>query len=456
MDTLTAGVPPTTNPRTAPDGAARGAIPDLGPGWIMLRNCALGGGGPRVSLALLHPGVGIALVDSVPKQTDAVTRLLRALDARRFPAIFGSYPPIVRVVLPSDRSSELGHVLAEAFGAQPPLAQAGGDAWIGTARAAIEAELPVAAPELLRRPRQHRAFPWRAAVLAAVVGGCAAAALALVFALPGHDGPRDASRRPAFLASAAAPGVVASDSSPEAAPVGDEFTALDVAAALTSAEPGAGARTASGSPMPWSAPTATTATDERRPEPVPLAPATASVHQPQPAPPVTAATQGTPEAAPEPQTPASVAGTTLATGPEQAGGAPAATSTTSEDVPELTPPAPVMAETPAAPVAGSDPAPEFAPPQFTPPATAAFPNAADAVAEPRPLPKRAAPPPPDAPARTAAAQAPATVGRRAPLPVAEAGGAGGRCREILVRATMGGALSDGDKEFLRRGCQPPG
>ena len=31
----------------------------------MLRNCALGGDGPRIDLALLHPRVGVAFVDFV-------------------------------------------------------------------------------------------------------------------------------------------------------------------------------------------------------------------------------------------------------------------------------------------------------------------------------------------------------------------------------------------------------
>jgi hypothetical protein len=196
MDTLTAGVPPDSTRRAAFDGAMVGAVPELGPGWVALRNCALGGGGPRVGLVLLHPSVGVALVDVVPKATDAAARLRRALDARRFPAIFGGYPPVARVVLPAERFPDLGRILDAEFEAQPPLALAGGDGWVRTARAALESELPVAAPERLRTKRPRR-FRWRPVVLA---GGASAAALVFgvgaALARPRRPGSlRDGGRR---------------------------------------------------------------------------------------------------------------------------------------------------------------------------------------------------------------------------------------------------------------------
>ena len=179
MNASTSGVP-TAGLRAALDGAACGPRPDLDAGWVVLRNCALGGDGPRIGLVLLHAGIGVALVDFAPSSTDAVGRLRRALDARRFPAIFGGYPPVVRVVLPADRLRDLGRVLAAEFRWQPPLALAGGDAWVRTARAAIEADLPVADPEraLLAARRRHGAVRWRAAALAVVAGGAVGALMA--------------------------------------------------------------------------------------------------------------------------------------------------------------------------------------------------------------------------------------------------------------------------------------
>ena len=349
---------------------------EAGPGWIALRKCPLGDNGPRVTLALVHGGVGVALVEFEAKETDAARRLRRALDARRFPAIFGGYPPIVQVVLPASSSTELGRVVA-AFEAQPPLALAGGDAWVRTARAAIEAKPPAAVPEPPRTGQRH-AFPWRAAIVLAVVGGTSAAALALVFALPGRD-PGNATRGPAIVAFASAPGT-APDLPREAASEDDGHTAWDVAAALISAETAAagGEEAATGLTEPGSAPKAMMAADGNRAEPALAAPDTASIPQLEPVWPGTALSDA-PGGTPKLQAPAaSAAG---AGRPEEFGGGAPATATAGE-------------------------------------ATTALPVAVAA-------------------------------------PVHDGVG-GGRCRGIVVRSTMGGALSDDDREFLRRGCQPPG
>jgi formylglycine-generating enzyme required for sulfatase activity len=139
------------NARFVPGGVKHRAAPELeiGAGWVVLRDCPLGGGGPRVDLVLIHPRLGVALVDLAPKAADddAAERLRRGLEARRFPAIFGGHPPIVRAILPPGQPRDLSRVLAAGFDTQPPLALAGGDAWVATARAAAEANLPVAIPE---------------------------------------------------------------------------------------------------------------------------------------------------------------------------------------------------------------------------------------------------------------------------------------------------------------------
>src|SRR3712207_4751599 len=103
MDTSGSG-PLATSSGAGPNPAVLG-VPS-GPGWLVLRDCPLGGNGPPVGLALLHPKIGVALVDFAPTPADAAERFRRALDARRFPANFGGYPPIARVVLPADRLPE--------------------------------------------------------------------------------------------------------------------------------------------------------------------------------------------------------------------------------------------------------------------------------------------------------------------------------------------------------------
>ena len=140
-----------------PYGAVALGVPS-GPGWQALRDCPLGDGGPLVGLALLHPKIGVALVDFAPGEGDAVERFKRALDAQRFPAIFAGYPPIVWVVLPEDRLPDLGNALAAEFKKQPPLALEGGDAWLRSARAALEAKPAATAsgpPVARRRASEH-------------------------------------------------------------------------------------------------------------------------------------------------------------------------------------------------------------------------------------------------------------------------------------------------------------
>jgi hypothetical protein len=541
MRTSTAETPTSTGPNAATEDAPRRPMPELGLGWLVLRDCALGGGGPRVKLALLHPNVGVALVDADGTAPDAEDRLRRALDARRFPAIFGDYPPIVRVVLPASRSGELGRVLAAEFEARPPLALAGGDAWIGTARAAVEAELPVAVPVAVSgrhpRTRQRRRAPWRTAAVLATVGGISAAVLALVHELPAA-GPGGAAS-PAIMASAAEPGS-------ETPPEDNRFGPLDTAGTPASPQTPAGvpgaaspakvqnttdptgpAKTpstadATGPAKIPSAPTvvAAAAADGHRPEPTPAtAPAHEGASQPNRIP-LAAGFPGVPGAVQRP--PAASAGETVAIGPQEAGGAGTTTALRPQETERVSaplaageerveplptmaaagqervgpPPAPLATgeeeaePAPAPAAAGQDrteppptiasaagqerldppPAPLAALIPAVPPAVFDRPtqpapppvvfDGAGAAAEPRPSPKRAAALT-DLPARPAPQTPPASGGRKpaapaAATPAGEAGGNGGRCREILVRATMGGSLSEGDREFLRRGCQPRG
>ena len=73
MDTTPAGVPTTTSPHRTFDRATRDAAaePEADPGWLVLRNCALGSVGPRAGRVPLHPRVGVALVDFTPEAATA-------------------------------------------------------------------------------------------------------------------------------------------------------------------------------------------------------------------------------------------------------------------------------------------------------------------------------------------------------------------------------------------------
>jgi hypothetical protein len=443
MKTTSTAVPIFSRLKAIPEGPRRGRLPASGPDWIMLRNCALGGDGPRIELALLHPSVGVAFVDRVAEETNAVHRLRRALDARRFPAIFGGYPPMVRVVLPRGNAAELHRLLAAAFGAEPPPALAGGDAWIGTARAAIEAELPIVAPErrLPRRRQRRRALLWRTTALAAL-GSVAAAVLLAVPVLPGH-GPKGPAIRSTTLVAwpTAAPSADA-DLFLTTATIEDDHTARDVAEALMSAELPTVAKAAYTLALPQAAPISAivAAAVEELPEALPVRAAVQGAA-------LAPALSDTPEAAPPEDALPGEEGTAIG-----------------------------VAETPESDdaSAGTDLAMRTeTPPRTTAKSTDAEPPGADFPPASERAPKHAAAePPPVLPspkhamvsesARPAAHQTPpAASSRRTVLPAstappaADAGSGAGRCREILLRATMEGTLSEGDRAFLRRGCHSP-
>ena len=53
-----------------PEDALLRAVADMEPGWTVLRDCALAQGArARVRYALLHPNIGIALLDTLPGAT---------------------------------------------------------------------------------------------------------------------------------------------------------------------------------------------------------------------------------------------------------------------------------------------------------------------------------------------------------------------------------------------------
>jgi hypothetical protein len=445
MDVSVAG-PLATSPSAGPDAAVPG-VPS-GPGWIVLRDCPLGGDGPLVGLALLHPKIGVALVDFAPTPADAADRLRRALDARRFPAIFGGYPPIVRVVLPADRLPELGQVLSARFKAEPQFALGGEDAWLPTVRSALEEEpaatptttATAAVPAPRRGASRQDVSPWRAVVfvLGAAASGAAAAAIAVAPPWRGSGG----APAPAVAVAALQP----TDPPPfrsvpdhARAPIQDRIAVPEVEvdrpgpeadARVIAARPPAMKAAVPGAPSPETA----------APRPAPESPAPESAAQFPSR--LKADTGAGSEAA-------------LAPVPQEAGGEPL-------------PPSPALSkfreDWPGPPQATADAAHER--PGPIPPAEA-VPDPTSAVEEsPAPTaPVRSAgftnapPPPPPAPRAAPRPPPQAATDRRAPpsaaaVPAAEAADRK-RCHDILVKTTLGEGLSDGDKDYMRRGCQQP-
>lgn len=127
------------------DDALGHAVITMRPGWIALRGCTLDAGGDapvRVRYALLHPKVGIALLDVVPGRTapHAPDRLRRTLGAGKFHAEFGCIPPILYLCIPLRALSDVGHLLEHEFSRQPASALPRGDAWVTAAQAALSAQ----------------------------------------------------------------------------------------------------------------------------------------------------------------------------------------------------------------------------------------------------------------------------------------------------------------------------
>ena len=151
MNTLSDG-PRFATGSTRPEDALLRVVAEMDPGWVVLRDCALADGNQgaraRVRYALLHPDIGIALLDLLPGSTTpgAPNRLRALLDAVGFRAAFGNYPPVVYLCVPSRSLFGLNGLLVREFDLQPPLALAGGDAWVGAVQGVLTAEPPLRGP----------------------------------------------------------------------------------------------------------------------------------------------------------------------------------------------------------------------------------------------------------------------------------------------------------------------
>jgi hypothetical protein len=173
----------------APGGMPFGA-------WTVLRDCPLGGEGPVVPLALLHPGLGVALVE--PRRQGATgaagpARLRARLEAARFGAVYPGHLPILGIdteVLADPAA--LRPALEAAFAAALPIALPGGGAWVAAvARALTATSPPPPAPSAPRRHASPARRGRRAGRAAWGLCGLAAAILALATMASDRVGPRD-------------------------------------------------------------------------------------------------------------------------------------------------------------------------------------------------------------------------------------------------------------------------
>src|SRR4051812_35893584 len=111
------------------------------PGWIGLEQCNLSpvpGQVLQVPYVLLHPEVGVALIDVAPGEALGAEPAFRArLEAARFAAIFPGHLPVVHLQVQSEELHQLGSLLPEAFATLPPISLPSGDGWVSVVRRAL-------------------------------------------------------------------------------------------------------------------------------------------------------------------------------------------------------------------------------------------------------------------------------------------------------------------------------
>ncbi|HWG80494.1 MAG TPA: hypothetical protein VN681_12005 [Stellaceae bacterium] len=102
------------------------ALPDP---WTLLRHRRIGGDQAEpIDVVLVHPEIGVALVDEAPRDPAPSARRLREyLDGQRFGEFFPGELPIVALNVAADEFEMLGERLAAAFEAAPRLSVADAD-----------------------------------------------------------------------------------------------------------------------------------------------------------------------------------------------------------------------------------------------------------------------------------------------------------------------------------------
>lgn len=143
----------------------------LPPGWLCLQDCNLSGQLNQpvvVPFVLMHPDIGVALVDVSPiSNPEAESILRRRLDTARFDSIFPGFLPILHLRLDRADLPATESILRDAFAAMPPLSVPGGDGWISVVRRALLPRDPtrgashpgLSHDRLLRRPSRDAEPP---------------------------------------------------------------------------------------------------------------------------------------------------------------------------------------------------------------------------------------------------------------------------------------------------------
>ncbi|NOG72105.1 SH3 domain-containing protein [Roseicella sp. DB1501] len=153
--------------KPGPDGATPPPSPPrppalvLPPGWVGLERCNLSpvpGQTVAVRHVLLHPFVGIALIDIAPDAAHGAEPALRArLDAAHFSAIFPGHLPVVHLQVTPQELRLLDTILPAAFANLPPISLPGGDGWVSVVRRALTPRSPGRGPSPAAPGRAGRA-----------------------------------------------------------------------------------------------------------------------------------------------------------------------------------------------------------------------------------------------------------------------------------------------------------
>jgi hypothetical protein len=410
----------------------------------------------RVALVLLHPVVGVALVDTGTHPTeDGIARLRRKLTAAGFNARFRGRLPVVQCMVPASQIEVLGDILEWAFADEPPIALSGEGSWVLAARDALAAApgrlLPRRGPALDRTGLAGLLRFWAALLIV----GSAAATVLQTLGPPRHHRTDPVPEPVASLATASPPTVSRSAAvQPDVSPAtgGGSATAEPVATAV---EPGCARKPAPVTTATSTLDTAAPNADDARVAPEPTVPTPPPVDRP---------TAATPAPARDVLALAELTPTAIERGSNQ-------TSEATSNAPS------VPAQIAAAPVADNAPGPAAAPAapvEAAKPETAEPPTVTVAILPPNqpatvqpslldpppaaqgPVRSPPVPPAPSAPNKVHATRSGPVRPSHDP-PVFAVGGpqrpVEQKCRNILGRAQLGEELSDADRAILRAGCK---